>query len=383
MPSLINEDLTRSGTHALVIGVSRYLHFADGSEPTANGSDFGMEQLSAAARSASEFAAWLLGPYRRSGSELKSLRVLLSPAVGEVIAPAVAALLKDDYSATLGNAKIAIWEFRAACASHQDNVAIVYVAGHGIQLTKTGAILLLSDFGSNAHLARLEGALDMAGIHAGFNHPAAPRTQFWFVDACRQRPAIARRFESLEGALKLDVPLGDTESSPMFLAATTGCPAYARPSGLTLFNEALMWALGGAAAAGPEEQTPRWHVPVTQLIRRLPERVKTLALAEGAEQSVDIAGKIHEAVFHELSKPPTVDLHIDVRPEPARPLSRGTLLQNGTTVVVNDYSAWPLSKPVDAGLYLLNIKSSPPYQDRSGIIDVKPPVATKEFEVSP
>lgn len=383
MSSLITEDLSQPGTHALVIGVSCYLHFADGSEPTANGSDFDMEQLSAAARSASEFAGWLLGPYRRSGSELKSLRVLLSPADGEVIAPVVAALLKGDYSATLGNAKIAIKEFRAACAAHRDNVAIVYVAGHGIQLTKTGAILLLSDFGSNAHLASLEGALDMAGIHAGFNHPAAPRTQFWFVDACRQKPAIARRFESLEGALKLDVPLGDTESSPLFLAATTGRPAYARPGGVTLFNEALMWALGGAAATGPEESIPSWHVPVTQLIRRLPERVKTLALAEGAEQSVDIAGKIHEAVIHELSKPPTVDLHIDVRPEPARTSSRGTLLQNGTNPVVDNYSAWPLNKPVDAGLYLINIQSSPPYQNRSEIIDVKPPAATKEFEVSP
>lgn len=48
MPSLIPEDLASPGAHALVIGVSRYLHFADGSDLTGNGGDIDMEQLSAA-----------------------------------------------------------------------------------------------------------------------------------------------------------------------------------------------------------------------------------------------------------------------------------------------------------------------------------------------
>lgn len=383
MPSLIAEDLSQPGTHALIIGVSRYRHFADGTEPTTAGTEIDMEQLTAAARSASEFAAWLMTDYRRNGTNLRSLRVLLSPSDGEQIAPLVAALLSGDAAATLANVRDAVGEFRQACATHRDNVAIVYVAGHGIQLTKTGAIVLLSDYGAAAQLSRLERAVDMAGIHAGFNHPAAPRTQFWFVDACRQKPALARRFESFAGALKLDVPVGDTETSPLFLAATTGKAAYARPGGVTLFNEALMWALGGGAAAGPEDDTPSWHVPVTQLIKRLPERVKSLATASGADQSVDIAGKIHEAVLHELPKPPAVDLRVDVRPEPARPGCRGTLKRNGTTVVLNDFAAWPLQQPVDAGLYLMSIKASAPYVDRDEIIQVKPPSAMKDIEVSP
>ena len=36
------------------------------------------------------------------------------------------------------------------------------------------------------------------------------------------------------------------------------------------------------------------------------------------------------------------------QPAPARPVSRGTLLQNGSAIVVSDYSAWPLDRPVDA-----------------------------------
>lgn len=384
MPSLIEEDRTQPGTHALVIGVSRYLHFADGANPTAQGAAFQMEQLTAAARSASEFAAWLLADYCCSRAPLKSLRVLVSPSDGEVIAPSVSDRLRGDSSATLANVRQELLEFRAACDTHLENVAIVYVAGHGVQLTKHGAIVLLSDFGAAGHLACLEGAVDMAGIHGGMNHPGTARTQFWFVDSCRQKPAIARRFESLEGALKLDVPNGDTEVSPMFLAATTGTSAYARPGRVTLFNEALMWSLHGAAATGPEEgRVESWHVPVTALIKWLPERVKTLARECDAEQSVDVSGRVNEAVIHELPAAPSVDLHLDVAPKLARPMSRGTLRQNGDSVVVSDYSAWPLRRRVDAGLYLLNVQSDAPYLSCNQLLNIKPPAMTKEVKVSP
>jgi len=91
MPSLIDEDLTQPGTHALVIGVSEYLHFGDGADPTPQGEEFQMEQLSAAARSASEFARWLLQDYRCQRAPLRSLRVLLSPSPGEQTEPEIAA----------------------------------------------------------------------------------------------------------------------------------------------------------------------------------------------------------------------------------------------------------------------------------------------------
>src|SRR4030042_794816 len=172
MPSLIPEDLTQPGTHALIIGVSAYLHFEDGPAPTPTGIEFEMEQLSAAARSASEFAAWLLKDYKCDRAPLRSLRVLLSPSAGEVIHPDIAARLNGDFSATLANVRTALAEFRNACNTNTDNVGIVYIAGHGVQLTKHGAIVLLHDFGANAFLFKLEGAIDMAGGHAALPHPA-------------------------------------------------------------------------------------------------------------------------------------------------------------------------------------------------------------------
>jgi Caspase domain len=381
MASLIPEDLSAAGTHALVIGVSKYLHFGDGGDPTPNGEEFGMDQLTTAARSASEFAAWLLTDYHSQRAPLKSLRVLLSPSPGEQLAPAVTNLIPIPVEATLANAKEAIVAFRHACDARTDNVAIVYVAGHGVQLTKTGAILLLTDFGDLGHVARLEGALDMAGIHAGMNHPNTAQTQFWFVDACRQRPPIARRFESLEGALKLDVPIGSTQTSPMFLAAITGTEAFARPGGRTLFSEALLWALTKGAIEPPQAGTAVWHVPVTALIRVLPDQVQALANAEQADQSVDIAGKIHEATFQELPSAPRVDLRIEVDPEVARNVTRGTLKHGSGKLIARSISAWPFERPVDAGLYTLTIRTKKPFVSMSDILDVRPPAMTRGVRV--
>ncbi len=381
MVSLIPEDLGAPGTHALVIGCSGYRHLADGVAPTQIGSSFDLEQLSAAARSASEIAAWLLTEYRCPAAPLKSLRVLVSPSPGEQLASPVTDLAIPLPEATIENARAAVVEFRKACDSHADNVGIVYVAGHGVQLTKTGAILLLTDFGADGQVARLEGALDMAAIHEGMNHPGTARTQFWFVDACRQSPAIAKKFEVLEGALRLDVPNGTTETSPLFLAATTGTSAFARPGGLTLFAEALLWALHLGAVAAPEDGIDAWHVPVRELIRRLPDRVQELAATEGVVQSVDIAGKVHDATLQELAETPLVNLRIDLDPEVARPTSRGTLRLEDAPAVVTGYSDWPFERPVDAGVYMLSIQAQAPFIDLEKFIEVRPPASAKRVEV--
>ena len=382
MPSLIPEDLTQPGTHALIIGVSAYLHFEDGVDPTPTGIDFHMEQLSAAARSASEFAAWLLNDYRCDRAPLRSLRVLLSPSPDEVIHADIAARLNGDFSATRANVATALAEFRNACNTNTANVGIVYIAGHGVQLTKHGAIVLLHDFGATDFLNQLDGAIDMAGVHAGMNHPNTARTQFWFVDACRQKPAIASRFEALnKSPITLAEPNGTTETSPLFLAATTGKEAFARVGGVTLFNEALMWALRGSVAVGPEAEVNNWHVPVTALIKQLPDRVHFLASNKSVEQSVDIAGKIHEAVFHEYAVAPNVDLRIDLSPAEAIPVSKGSLKHKGIIPIVENYSDWPLQQSVEAGLYSLDIQTADPYKPRFELLEIKPPEKHAEYNV--
>jgi hypothetical protein len=382
MSSLIPEDLTQAGAHALVIGVSNYPYIKGGDDPSDEGIEFGIEQLSSAARSASVFAQWLLKEYQSDRAPLRSLRVLLSPSPGEQINKEIVNLLSGDFSATRAHVETALGEVIRAAKSHPENVLIVYAAGHGVQLTKNGAVVLLEDFAKPGQLTRLAGAIDMAGVHDGMNYPGTAQTQFWFVDACRQKPRIAKRFEELTGALTLDTPVGTVETSPLFLAAATGEAAFARVNGVTLFNEGLMWVLKGGGAAGPERNgVPKWHVPVTELIKTLPDRVKELATTAGVEQSVEISGKIHEAVFHEFSSPPSVDLTIDLLPGAAARISKGTLKFNGRDVIFENFIDWPFQKPVGAGLYQLSIQTTPPYLDKTELLQFKRPQEMAEIRV--
>ncbi len=310
--------------------------------------------------------------------------MLLSPQAGEQLAPAIAARAADVREATLENVEEAMQEFIQAANTHRDNVAIVYIAGHGVQLSRTGAVVLLENFGEKpAPTPKLRGALDVTGMHFSMRGNASARTQFWFVDACRQKPAVARKFEQLGLPQTFDIPAGEVDSSPLFLASITGKPAYARPNGRTLFCEALLWALGGGAVASPEDGgIDAWHVSVGTLLKALPARVSALAQAEGAEQFVDVAGRPLEAVFHEYKTPPDSDLRVELTPPEAKTKARATL-KIDDEILVNALAEWPLERRVAAGLYRLDIAAEAPFVRREKILNIKPPSHATSIKVTP
>src|SRR5690242_3334876 len=92
-------------THAFVVGVSHY-PFLDGPRMTPLGEQLGMANLSGAARSAAEVAAWLLNEYHCPEAPLKDVRLLLSPVDGEQLpADVVARMGGRAAPATRENAK--------------------------------------------------------------------------------------------------------------------------------------------------------------------------------------------------------------------------------------------------------------------------------------
>ena len=188
-------------THAFVVGVSHY-PFLDGPQMTDQGGQLGLANLSSAARSASELTAWLLNEYRCPEAPLKDVRLLLSPVDGEALnadvlarmggqpAPATRDAVEDEFTA-----------FMKACASPADR-ALVFLVGHGIQLSPRSAIVLLEDFATDAEPDLLFGAIDVIGCHDAMRKFGGADHQAWFSDACRQRPEIVRRFEALDGSLQ-------------------------------------------------------------------------------------------------------------------------------------------------------------------------------------
>jgi hypothetical protein len=389
MTALLRPKISKPGTHALVIGVSRYRHVGDGVEPSAFGRQLRLEQLTCAARSASNFAAWLMNDYNREGLPLSSLQVLFSPALDEKLHPDIQDRLNKQvsspksYAATRKKVERALKSFENSCLRHKGNVAIVYVAGHGVQFTKSGAVLLLEDIGKPPARPELEGAIDVASVCRGLNYPQAPHQQFWFFDGCRQKPDVAEQFETMEGALVRSEPVGKVDDvSALFLASSTREESLARPGETSLFCEALLWALGGGALKGPSSKSKHWHVAVDSLNEVLCDRVRTEAEKHEELQNVDSA-KGGAAVFHELKAPPDVPLHVDLIPEAAAPECSAALKLGGRNKVLDTDGEWPIDATVAAGIYTLEVSTSAQYLSWNKPLTVEPPEYDEPLDVTP
>ena len=79
-------------THAFVVGVSHY-PFLNGPKQTSRGEELRMVDLSSAARSASDVAAWLLTKYHNPAAPLADISIFLSPSDREKLNPVVAKAL--------------------------------------------------------------------------------------------------------------------------------------------------------------------------------------------------------------------------------------------------------------------------------------------------
>jgi hypothetical protein len=354
----------RPGTHALIVGVSHY-PFLSGPNTSPFGEQFGLEDLTSAARSASEVTAWLLNEYHNPAAPLASLRVALSPTQDETYADGVAGRLPNTHAATRDVVERDLIAFRKDC-ERPDNVGFVYVAGHGIQLTNRGAIVLLEDF-ADPDRADLYGAMDMVGCHAGLYGSGYANNQFWFVDACRQRPRVASKFENLQGGvLDLKAPPGEVECAPLFLASASRDLAFAEVGGLTLFSRVMLSALRGAAAVGPE--TARgigWHVSAQKLGQVLKEGVAELARAKSEDQSVQPVGWPGEAVIQRFEEPPSVRVVLTLEPSAAGSRTRVSMLFDADEdqKVIDNVAEWPLERIVPAGLYQIRVKTDQPFKE--------------------
>jgi hypothetical protein len=367
-------------THALVIGISQYRHFKNGPAATALGLEWEMGQLTAAAGSATEIAAWLATEYSNPAAPLGSLRLLVSQSADDVLHPLIAPYATT--RATRANVQRAMSDFAADCDRHIDNVAIVYIAGHGVQLTKHNAVVLLEDVADPLVKPSLANAINVTQCHRGMDHGATAGTQFWFVDSCRQDPVIAERFVTMKGAYELDDMQGNANSSSCYLAASSREAAFAERGGRTLFSKALLASLRATAVVPPDDDCKTWHVSSASLGRQLRRLVAEAAEARGETQTVHhlSGGLSPHAVIHRLIAPPRVDLRVRLRPEEAAAVTTAELLLAAQQPVPNLPPGWPLEISVEAGLYLLQLATKPPYRAQPKILDVEP--ASNEFEAT-
>ena len=277
--------------HALIIGVSRYTHLNGGGGPlTDEPLAAGLEQLGAAATSAARVAIWLRDHFEHPTARKGSIRLLVSPSDTEVPLPEEI----QAPAATYENVSAAIAEWRKDVRANADNLAILYIAGHGMQTGFGGGILLLEDFGAPSAPTPLHAAIDVESVRRGIvadpNRPATatPRLQFYFYDACRIAPAATAGYEALPAGIRLDGPRGpEAEASWVCFGARPKDYAYADPERrVTLYSQAFLECLETRAPVEADGCT----VQFSELTTALRQVVKDLAAQYGEEQKATVGG---------------------------------------------------------------------------------------------
>jgi hypothetical protein len=305
----LEQDTGLPRTHALVIGVGRYPHLAGGEAPVADPD--GMRQLSSPPLSARALANWLLAEYDDPTRPLGSVALLLSEERPAPFTDPRTHTAHDIDAATIDNILAAVTGWYDRGDSHVDNRLVFYFCGHGVSQGDDMA-LLAADIFADQHNP-LNGALDFAALMNGLKRCKAGQ-QVFFVDACRSNSDVliessgtrfAGRSPLGAGSRPLDLP---RRFHIPYYATLAGDRSHARPGQVSLFTEALLRSLAGAASDDPEGD---WRVNTAHLLEAIDHFMHQPEFA-GAVAGVQVpsVGELPVFVLHQLPGPPVVPVYV-------------------------------------------------------------------------
>jgi hypothetical protein len=412
----------KPGLHALIVGISAYANLRAPNDPSLDEpppETFGLRQVTSTALTAYRIYQWLKSPgaspeaaagpagvppggaandaadgavdpvapavpLSQLALPLASIRLLVAPSAVELAKePGLAAVASECRLVDLQKAAKA---WREDAKELKDNETFFYFAVHGVQRADSNPTILLGDFGDGLGDV-LQNAVDVDSLRYGMRptdgqRPNMARTQFYFVDACRDLPPDLKALEQRKpsAAFAVDLESGiDDRCAPVFYASVPGSQARAFPGRQTVFSEALLACLNGAAA---DRDKKLWAVTVFTLVAGLRARVDRLARELNAkiDYDVDKAGK--NAVIVRMSAPPTVDVSVEVDPIDALQVTGVTLTRKpkGTVWELPGPPIAPHPHPgrLPAGFYDLSWRIAVPAPDHPDWLD-----GVDTVEVSP
>jgi hypothetical protein len=376
-PELYFEDKSpEPGLHALIVGVSAYTHLKEGTEVP--GEDHLLRlsqklgQLSGPAQSAKDMADFLVKRRDKLTKPLRSLQLLASPSATErangfrETAPSLV------LPANAGNLVDALKAWRVRAGRSDDEVALFYFSGHGSQISRTNALLLLEDYLGGATIFDRTIEVDDIWCGMGISQFVAKiaRTQFYFIDCCRVD------FQQFRGVKRKTCSPWDTEelgsdgrtAAPVFFAAGPGLPTKALPEQeTTRFGKRLIHCLGGGGAV---KRRNKWVVTIGQLSTALDKLSKLENLKAGTEvDSFEIdRWKEGETIIHTVDETPKTSCTFRFQPSHTR---------KGLTLILDNFTPSPMKIPpelqdpheaeIAAGVYRIS-------SDRNGAIPSHDPI---------
>ncbi len=382
----------KPGMHAFIAGISAYQNLPVDVE-NISPQTLGLTQLTSAATSAYKVFCWLQDNMDRLAIPLVTCRLLLSPTDAEL--QAVPAMRELAEGATLVNFQDTAAGWQTDAKGHE-NATFFYFAGHGAQRGNNDAVLLLADVAENPH-SPLEKAVNFGNVFNGMANSQLnglmPKTQFYFVDACRDFLAAFRNFETDQTGqvFRVQLSLKDERTcAPVFFAAAPGTQAKTVKGEQTLFSKALIACLENDAGDLIEkDDQDQWSVQTLRLADTLSGQIKKLNELYGTDQQVGTAGWISEnQIICRLDGVPRVQVTLEIEPPEA--------LQKTHLVVLDDtgmrgpevpfpVAPHPYNSIWPAGVYSISASISPPdpeYVDVQGRSrPMLPPACTKKLRV--
>jgi hypothetical protein len=352
------------GLHAIFIGISDYAKLTHPEEDVADEGMAALQKLRSPALSAFRMKEQflLLDQGNRLFKPLKTVRFLTAPMPEEIQNEPRLATDHGDLP-VFATLRDAIRNWRRDIAVGQDEQGLFQFSGHGVRIMGNSAILLAADFDPAGEVL-LENAFDFQNIFFGMapnsKYPDIGRTQFYFVDACRNKPDILKEFEDLRPSQIFDVrsPDRDDRKAPVAYAATNGGHAAAIAGQCTEFIDEMLWALDSGSVSCqqlPGNAKSGW--PISFDTMKLCLNARNL----NAPKRFEFSGLGAETLFTFRRDPPEVDVQLSFVPDEADQKIGCAKLVNGDTntecgALRGDASRfWQVKVP--SGLYRLSVEA--------------------------
>lgn len=361
-------------THALVMGIGGYRHLLGGNDPKAQVlPQIGLlGQLTSAPRSALAFTEFLLEAKDDWIQPLGSVELLLSQGPNDDFA--LPANLESS-SATFDSIQQAYDRWRTRCDSHEDNIAIFYLCGHGVE--KEEQFILTEDFGSSPNNAwRKAFAFDSTKMAM---RKSRAKTQCFFVDACRQITDPLLEHDIQVSALETVSQEATEKECTFVMKATAGRETALGPrNGVAYCTQALIKALRGAAA---EDRGAGWMVRTGIISDRITDILRGVKADQGFTQRCDCRVTKSTELLR-VSGTPQVKLTVRCTPDQAEPLAHlscRSLAQ--PTAATHDATGTSLEVEVDAGIYEVRAEfPGAEFRDANQLVAANPPKREERLE---
>ena len=353
------------GLHAIFIGISDYALLSHPDDEPPGDGMAALQKLRSPALSAFRMKERItaLDADRRLFKPLKTVRFLSAPMPEEI---ATEPRLATEAGAHPAFAAIrdAIRNWRRDMAVGQEEQGLFQFSGRGGRGVGNSAILLAADFDPQGEVL-LENAFDFQNIFFAMapnsKNPEIGRTQFYFVDACRNKPDILRDFEDLRPSQIFDVrsPDRDDRKAPVAYAATNGGYAAAIAGQCTEFIEDMLWALDVGSVAPqqlPGSRATAW--PISFDTMKLCLNTRNL----NDPKRFEFSGLGAETLLTFRRDAPEVNVQLSFVPDAADAQIGCAKLINGDTNAESGAargeagSGWQVKVP--SGLYRLSVEAS-------------------------